>query len=136
MLEHRAEILGRTLEHLWLVVAAMAIALLIALPLGIALVRRSTLRRWVLGMANVIQTIPSLALFGFLIPVPFLGGIGATTAIVALMLYALLPILRNTYEGGAGGDPSVLEAARAMGMTPRQILWQIELPLAMGVTLD
>jgi osmoprotectant transport system permease protein len=135
MLEHRAEILGRTLEHLWLVLAAMAIALAIGLPLGVALVRRSTLRRWVLGAANVIQTIPSLALFGFLIPVPFLGGIGATTAIVALMLYALLPILRNTYTGIAGVDPAVLEAARAMGMTPRQVLWQIELPLSMGVIL-
>lgn len=135
MLEHRAEILGRTLEHLWLVLAAMAIALAIGLPLGVALVRRSTLRRWVLGTANVIQTIPSLALFGFLIPVPFLGGIGATTAIVALMLYALLPILRNTYTGIAGVDPAVLEAARAMGMTPRQVLWQIELPLSMGVIL-
>lgn len=135
MLEHRAEILARTLEHLWLVTAAMGIALLIGLPVGVALVRHSSLRRWVLGAANVVQTIPSLALFGFLIPVPFLGGIGANTAIVALMLYALLPILRNTYTGIAGVDPSVLEAARAMGMTPRQILWQIELPLAMGVIL-
>ena len=135
MLEHRAEILARTLEHLWLVTAAMGIALLIGLPVGVGLVRHSSLRRWVLGAANVVQTIPSLALFGFLIPVPFLGGIGANTAIVALMLYALLPILRNTYTGIAGVDPSVLEAARAMGMTPRQILWQIELPLAMGVIL-
>ena len=135
MLEHRAEILARTLEHLWLVTAAMGIALLIGLPVGVALVGHSSLRRWVLGAANVVQTIPSLALFGFLIPVPFLGGIGANTAIVALMLYALLPILRNTYTGIAGVDPSVLEAARAMGMTPRQILWQIELPLAMGVIL-
>ena len=135
MLEHRAEILARTLEHLWLVTAAMGIALLIGLPVGVTLVRHSSLRRWVLGAANVVQTIPSLALFGFLIPVPFLGGIGANTAIVALMLYALLPILRNTYTGIAGVDPSVLEAARAMGMTPRQILWQIELPLAMGVIL-
>jgi osmoprotectant transport system permease protein len=135
MLEHRAEILARTLEHLWLVTAAMVIALLIGLPVGVALVGHSSLRRWVLGAANVVQTIPSLALFGFLIPVPFLGGIGANTAIVALMLYALLPILRNTYTGIAGVDPSVLEAARAMGMTPRQILWQIELPLAMGVIL-
>ena len=135
MLEHRAEILARTLEHLWLVTAAMGIALLIGLPVGVTLVRHSSLRRWVLGAANVVQTIPSLALFGFLIPVPFLGGIGANTAIVALMLYALLPILRNTYTGIAGVDPSVLEAARAMGMTQRQILWQIELPLAMGVIL-
>ena len=135
MIDHRAEILARTLEHVWLVVAAMAIALAIGLPLGVALVRRSTLRRWVLGAANIVQTIPSLALFGFLIPLPFLGGIGASTAIVALMLYALLPILRNTYTGIAGVDPAVTEAARAMGMTPRQVLWQVELPLSMGVIL-
>jgi osmoprotectant transport system permease protein len=135
MIDHRAEILARTLEHVWLVVAAMAIALAIGLPVGVALVRRSTLRRWVLGAANIVQTIPSLALFGFLIPLPFLGGIGASTAIVALMLYALLPILRNTYTGIAGVDPAVTEAARAMGMTPRQVLWQVELPLSMGVIL-
>jgi osmoprotectant transport system permease protein len=135
MIDHRAEILARTLEHVWLVVAAMAIALAIGLPLGVALVGRSTLRRWVLGAANIVQTIPSLALFGFLIPLPFLGGIGASTAIVALMLYALLPILRNTYTGIAGVDPAVTEAARAMGMTPRQVLWQVELPLSMGVIL-
>src|SRR5579871_516775 len=94
--QERAEILARTLEHLWLVAAAMGLAVLIGLPLGIVLVRRRSLRRWVLGTANVIQTIPSLALFGFLIPVPWIGGIGASTAIVALSLYALLPILRNT----------------------------------------
>lgn len=130
-----SEILARTLQHLWLVAASMAIAVLIGLPLGIAIVRRRNLRRWVLGVANVIQTVPSLALFGFLIPVPFLGGIGATTAIVALTLYALLPILRNTCVGIAGVDRAVLEAARAMGMTPRQMLWQVELPLSMGVIL-
>ncbi len=133
--QQRVEIFSRTLEHLWLVAAAMGVAVLIGLPLGIALVRRRGLRRWVLGTANVIQTIPSLALFGFLIPVPLLGGIGATTAIVALALYALLPILRNTYTGIAGVDPAVLESARAMGMTPRQALWQVELPLSMGVIL-
>jgi osmoprotectant transport system permease protein len=130
---NRAEILARTLEHLELVALALAIALLIGLPLGIALVRRRVLRRWALGTANVVQTIPSLALFGFLIPVPFLGGIGASTAVVALALYNLLPILRNTYAGIAGVDPAVLESARAMGMTPRQMLWQIELPLSLGV---
>ena len=134
-LQHRAEILQRTLEHLWLVVAAMSIAVLVGFPLGIVLVERRTLRRWVLGAANVIQTVPSLALFGFLIPVPFLGGIGATTAIIALTLYALLPILRNTYTGIAGVDPAVVEAARAMGMTPNQTLWQVQLPLSMGVIL-
>jgi osmoprotectant transport system permease protein len=133
--QQHTEIFSRTLEHLWLVAAAMSIAVLIGLPLGIALVRRRSLRRWVLGAANIIQTIPSLALFGFLIPVPVLGGIGATTAIVALALYALLPILRNTYTGIAGVDPAVLESARAMGMTPRQSLWQVELPLSMGVIL-
>jgi osmoprotectant transport system permease protein len=114
---------------------ALAISLLAGLPLGVALVRRRILRRWVLGAANVIQTVPSLALFGFLIPVPFLGGIGASTAIVALTLYNLLPILRNTYAGISGVDPAVLEAARAMGMTPRQTLWQVELPLSRGVIL-
>jgi osmoprotectant transport system permease protein len=88
-----------------------------------------------LGTANVIQTIPSLALFGFLIPVPFLGGIGARTAIVALALYALLPILRNTYTGIAGVDPAVLESARGMGMTQGQILWDVQLPLSIAVIL-
>jgi osmoprotectant transport system permease protein len=133
--QERAEILARTLEHLWLVAAAMGAAVLVGLPLGILLSRRRILRRWVLGAANVIQTIPSLALFGFLIPVPWIGGIGAGTAIVALALYALLPILRNTYTGIAGVDPAVLESARAMGMTPGQALWQVELPLSMGVIL-
>jgi osmoprotectant transport system permease protein len=133
LLQHHAEILERTIEHLYLVAVSMAIAILIGLPLGIALVRRRILRRWVLGFANVVQTVPSLALFGFLIPVPFLGGIGDTTAIVALTLYALLPILRNTYEGLAGVDPAVVEAARAMGMTDRQMLWQVELPLSLPV---
>lgn len=132
---NRVEILARTAEHLWLVAVALAIALLVGLPLGVALVRRSVLRRWVLGTANVIQTVPSLALFGFLIPVPFIGGIGAGTAIVALTLYNLLPILRNTYAGIASVDPAVVEAARAMGMTPRQTLWQVELPLSLGVIL-
>jgi osmoprotectant transport system permease protein len=133
--QERAEILSSTLEHLWLVVAAMGLAIVIGLPLGIVLVRRRALRRWILGGANIIQTIPSLALFGFLIPVPFIGGIGASTAIVALALYALLPIVRNTYTGIAGVDPAVLESARAMGMTPNQTLWQVELPLSMGVIL-
>ena len=135
LIRQRGEILARTLEHLWLVAAAMSIAVLIGMPLGIALVGRQRLRRWVMAVANVVQTIPSLALFGFLIPVPLLGGIGSTTAIVALTLYALLPILRNTLAGISGVDPSVLEAARAMGMTPRQTLWQVQLPLAMGVLM-
>lgn len=131
----QAEILSRTLQHLVLVGVAMLAAVLVGIPLGIALVRRHSLRRWVLGTANVIQTIPSLALFGFLIPVPFLGGIGAKTAIVALALYALLPILQNTYTGIAGVDPAVLESARGMGMTPGQILWKVQLPLSIAVIL-
>ena len=135
LVQDQAEILSRTLQHLVLVGAAMVAAVLIGIPLGIALVQRQNLRRWVLGTANIIQTIPSLALFGFLIPVPFLGGIGARTAIVALALYALLPILQNTYTGIAGVDPAVLESARGMGMTPAQILWDVQLPLSIAVIL-
>jgi osmoprotectant transport system permease protein len=134
-LRNRSEVFERSVEHVGLVAASMAIALAIGLPVGIALVRRLTLQRWVLGAANVVQTIPSLALFGFLIPVPWIGGVGASTAIVALALYALLPILRNTCIGIAGVDPAVVESARGMGMTPRQVLWQVQLPLAAPVML-
>ena len=119
-----------TLEHLTLVLTAMSIAIAIGVPLGILLTRRAGLRRPVLGITNVLQTIPSLALFGFLIPVPFIGGIGPRTAIVALVVYALLPILRNTLAGILGVDSAVRESAVAMGMTGAQILRQVELPLA------
>jgi osmoprotectant transport system permease protein len=135
LLRNRSEVFERSLEHIGLVGASMAISLVIGLPLGIALVRRTKLQRWVIGAANVVQTIPSLALFGFLIPVPWIGGVGASTAIVALSLYALLPILRNTCTGIAGVDPAVVESARGMGMTPRQVLWQVQLPLAAPVLL-
>ena len=135
LLRNRVEVIQRTGEHIELVAAAMAIALIIGLPLGVALVRRRTLQRWVLGFANVVQTIPSLALFGFLIPVPWIGGVGASTAIVALALYALLPILRNTATGIEEVDSAVIESARGMGMTPGQVLWQVELPLAAPVLL-
>lgn len=134
-IEHRAEILGATLDHLALVVIAMIFAIFIGVPLGMVLVRRRALRGAALGIANVLQTIPSLALFGFLIPIPFIGGIGRRTAIVALVVYALLPILRNTYVGLASVDPAVLEAAEAMGMTERQILWRVRLPLSLSVIL-
>jgi osmoprotectant transport system permease protein len=134
-LGHRAEILEATLAHLTLVFIAMAIAIIVAVPLGMFIVQRPALRNIALGFASVFQTIPSLALFGFLIPIPFIGGIGRRTAIVALVLYALLPILRNTYVGLAGIDPAVLQAAEAMGMTDSQILWRVRLPLALPVIL-
>jgi osmoprotectant transport system permease protein len=124
------DILDLTLEHLFLVSLSMGLAAALAIPAGILLTRRTFLQRWVLGFANVMQTVPSLALFGFLIPLPFLGGIGKHTAIVALVLYALLPILRNTFTGILGVDPAVRESATAMGMTGRQLLWEVELPLA------
>jgi osmoprotectant transport system permease protein len=135
LLRNRGEVFERTLEHVGLVGASMAISLVIGLPLGVALVTRTRLQRWVIGAANVVQTIPSLALFGFLIPVPWIGGVGASTAIVALSLYALLPILRNTCTGIAEVDPAVIESARGMGMTPWQVLWQVQLPLAAPVLL-
>jgi osmoprotectant transport system permease protein len=124
------DLITLTLEHLYLVMLSMAIATTIAIPAGILLTRRPMFRRWALGFANIMQTVPSLALFGFLIPLPFLGGIGKSTAIVALVLYALLPILRNTLTGLLNVDPSVRESAIAMGMTGKQLLWEVELPLA------
>jgi osmoprotectant transport system permease protein len=132
---HRSEILDATVSHLELVIVAMIFAVAIGVPLGMAIVHRPALRNVSLGAASVFQTIPSLALFGFLIPIPFIGGIGRRTAIFALVLYALLPILRNTYVGLTGIDPAVLEAAEAMGMTRSQILWRVRLPLARAVIL-
>jgi osmoprotectant transport system permease protein len=141
-LEHRAEVLALTLEHLFLVGVSIGIALLIGVPLGILLTRKPALSKPILGFANIMQTVPSLALFGFLIPVNLVlfdvrvvGGIGARTAIVALVLYALLPIIRNTFTGISGVDPAIREAGRGMGMTDRQLLFQVELPLALGVII-
>jgi osmoprotectant transport system permease protein len=134
-LEHRAEILEATVAHLSLVLSAMLIAVAIGVPLGMLVVQRTALRNVVLGVASVFQTVPSLALFGFLIPIPFIGGIGRRTAIVALVLYALLPILRNTYVGLTSIDPTVLQAAEAMGMTNAQILWRVRFPLALTFIL-
>jgi len=135
ILEHRGEILSATLDHMTLVVIAMVIAILIGVPLGMFIVQRPTLRTIALGIASIFQTIPSLALFGFLIPIPFIGGIGKRTAVVALVLYAILPILRNTYVGLTGIDPAVLESAEAMGMTRSQILFRVRFPLALAVIL-
>jgi osmoprotectant transport system permease protein len=131
----RAEILALTGEHLVLVLVSTLLAVVIGVPLGIALTRRPRLARPVLGFANVVQTIPSLALFGFLIPLPLIGGIGARTAIAALVVYALLPILRNTYTGILSVDPAVIESAIGLGMTSGQRLRQVELPLALPVVL-
>ena len=117
-------------EHLVLVLSAMAVAMLLGLPAGILLTRRAGPRKWLLGFASVVQTIPSLALFGFLIPIPFIGGVGPRTVIVALVLYALLPIMRNTFVGIANVDRAVCESAIAMGMTDWQLLRLVELPLA------
>jgi osmoprotectant transport system permease protein len=122
-------------EHLWLVAVAVFVAVVIAAPSAVLLVRRARLRRWTLGVVNVVQTVPSLAVFGFLLPLPFLGGVGKTTAIVALILYALLPILRNMVVGILGVDAGVRESAVAMGMTGGQILWGVELPLAFPTIL-
>jgi osmoprotectant transport system permease protein len=133
--ERRAEILQLTGEHLLLVAISTALAVAIGVPAGLALARRPRVARPVLGLAGVVQTIPSLALFGLLIPLPLLGGIGARTAIMALIVYALLPILRNTYAGVLSVDPAIVEAATALGLTSRQRLWWVELPLALPVVL-
>jgi len=133
--EHSGEVLGLIGQHLYLVAISTSVAIAVGLPVGIALTRRPRWRGPVLGLANVVQTIPSLALFGFLIPLPLIGGIGARTAVVALVLYGLLPIVRNTYTGITGVDPAVREAGRGMGMTDRQLLLMVDLPLALGVIL-
>jgi osmoprotectant transport system permease protein len=133
--KNHGQIVQLTLEHLWLVGISMLLAVAIGLPLGILLTRRRSLSKPVIGGANVVQTIPSLALFGFLLPVPWLGERADRLAIVALTLYALLPVIRNTYTGILGVDPAVREAARGMGMTDRQVLLKVELPLAMGFIL-
>jgi len=125
-----SDILQLTAEHLTLVASAMSIAILLGVPLGILLTRWPGARRWMLGLASVMQTVPSLALFGFLIPIPVIGGIGRRTVIVSLVLYALLPILRNTYVGIMSVDLAVCESAIAMGMTNVQLLRQVQLPLA------
>ncbi|MGH9683355.1 MAG: ABC transporter permease [Candidatus Acidiferrales bacterium] len=134
-LRHKDEIFQATLEHIWLVGAAMLLAIIIGVPLGILVTRRRWLSNPILGSANVAETIPSLALFGFLLPVPWLGDRADRLAILALTLYALLPIIRNTVAGIDGIDPAVRESAKAMGMTDRQILFQVELPLSLSTVL-
>ena len=133
--QNGAAILSLTIEHLWLTAAAMLFAALIAVPAGVWLTRSPAWARPVIGAANILQTIPSLAMFGFLLPLPWLGERAARIAIVALTAYALLPILRNTYAGIRGIDPAVLEVARAMGLTGAQRLFKVELPLAFSFIL-
>ena len=136
ILQNRGQVLDLTLEHLWLVGLSTLFATVIGIPLGIAIARRPRLNKPVLASANIIQTIPSLALFGFLLPVPWLGARADRLAILALTLYALLPIIRNTYAGIRGVDPAVVEAARGMGLTDSQLLFQVQLPLAASVILS
>jgi osmoprotectant transport system permease protein len=129
------EILKASGEHIVLVATAVVAAFVVGVPASIALTRRARTRRWVLGVVNVIQTIPSLALFGVLLPIPLIGGIGKRTAIIVLALYALLPIMRNMVVGILGVEASIRESALAMGMTRQQILWRVEIPLALPTIL-
>jgi osmoprotectant transport system permease protein len=135
LVQHGNEILEATLEHMWLVGATMLLAIAIGLPLGIVVARKPWLSKPILGSANIAETIPSLALLGFLLPVPWLGERADRLTITALTLYALLPIIRNTAAGIVGVDPAVREAARGMGLTSRQILFQVELPLSVSTIL-
>jgi osmoprotectant transport system permease protein len=135
ILQNHVEMMQLTFEHLWMVGCSILLAVLIGIPLGILITRWPRLNKPVLGSANIIQTIPSLALFGFLLPVPWIGARSDRLAILALTLYALLPLIRNTYVGIRGVDRSVVEAGRGMGMTGSQLLWQVELPLALGVII-
>src|ERR1700731_731595 len=134
--QNHMEVLDLTTEHLWLVGASITLAVLIGIPLGILITRWPVLSKPVLGGANIIQTVPSLALFGFLLPAPWIGARADRIAILALILYALLPLIRNTYTGIRGVDPAVVEAGRGMGLTDRQLLFQVELPLAVSVILS
>jgi osmoprotectant transport system permease protein len=134
--QNRGQVIELTLEHLWLVGVSTLFAMLIGIPLGILIARRPGFDKPVLGSANIIQTIPALALFGLLLPVPWLGDRAERLAILALTLYALLPIIRNTYTGIRGVDPAVVEAGRGMGLTESQLLWHLELPLALSVILS
>jgi osmoprotectant transport system permease protein len=134
--QNRDQVIELTLEHLWLVGISTLLAMSVGIPLGIMIAHRPRWNKPVLASANIIQTIPSLALFGFLLPLPWLGERADRLAILALTLYALLPIIRNTYTGIRGVDPAVVESARGMGLSDSQLLWQVELPLALSVILS
>ena len=134
--QNHAQVLELTFEHLWLVGWSTLFAIVIGIPLGIAIARHPGSSKPVLTVANIVQTIPSLALFGFLLPVPWLGDRADRLAILALTLYALLPVIRNTYTGIRGVDPAVVEAGRGMGLTDSQLLFQVQFPLALSVILS
>lgn len=133
--QYGSEIAELTVEHLWLTATAMLFATAIAVPAGIWLTRAPRWAKPVIAVANILQTIPSLAMFGFLLPMPWLGERAARIAIVALTAYALLPILRNTYAGIRGIDPAIVEVARALGLTNAQRLFKVELPLTASFIL-
>jgi osmoprotectant transport system permease protein len=133
IISNHQQVLELTLEHIMLAGVSTLIASLVGIPLGILITRIPQLNKPILGSANVIQTIPSLALFGFLLPAPWIGERAGRLAILALALYCLLPLIRNTYAGIQSVDASIVEAGRAMGLTDRQLLFQVELPLASGV---
>jgi osmoprotectant transport system permease protein len=135
IVQNYLQVLDLTFEHLRIVGISILLAIMVGIPLGILISRRPLLDKPVLGLANIIQTVPSLALFGFLLPVPWIGARADRLAILALALYALLPLIRNTYTGIRGVDRSIVEAARGMGMTDRQLLWQVELPLSLSVII-
>jgi osmoprotectant transport system permease protein len=132
---NHAEVMELTGEHLWLVGTSMLLAVVVGVPAGILLTRKPSLNRPILGTANIMQTIPSLALFGLLLPVPWIGERADRLTILALTLYALLPIIRNTYTGINGVDHAVVEAGRGMGMTDTQLLFRVQLPLALRVII-
>src|SRR5258708_16894010 len=133
--QNKLEIAGLTLEHLWMVGISTLLAVAVGTPLGLLITRGPSLHKPVMATANIIQTIPSLALFGFLLPAPWIGDRAGRLAILALTLYSLLPLIRNTYAGIMGVDPAVVEAARGMGLTDSQLLFKVELPLAASVIL-
>jgi len=135
VLQNHTEVAELTIEHIWLVGISILLAVAVGIPLGILITRWPAANKPVLGTANIIQTIPSLALFGFLLPAPWIGARADRLAIFALTLYALLPLIRNTYAGIRAVDPAIVEAGRGMGLTDRQLLFQVELPLALGVII-
>ena len=133
--QNRYEVASLTLEHLWIVGISTVLAVLVGIPLGVLITRKRSLYKPVIAVANIIQTIPSLALFGFLLPAPWIGDRAERLAILALTLYALLPLIRNTYVGITSVDRAIVDAARGMGLTDWQLLYKVELPLAASVIL-